>query len=34
VPIEEIAKAVCGGDRPFDGAEDLRWRELLMKGQR
>lgn len=34
MPIEEIAKVVGGGDPTVDAGEDLRWRELLMKGQR
>jgi len=33
-PFEEIARAVNGEPRAGEGAEDLRWRELVMEGQR
>ena len=33
MPIDRIAAAVSGSDASHDSAEDLRWRELLMKAQ-
>jgi beta-galactosidase/beta-glucuronidase len=33
-PLQEIARAVNGEPRPGEGPEDLRWRELVMRGQR